>query len=272
MFFTVKLQPTVYSGLCPTSKLHSYPQTNAWYRTTSSEPQTPVALLVIPGTPLALEVDWCPPPPPAVPKRIVPTRPLDRQHPRTARKTCWGKFLHCVGTAWALRAYCARRGWDTHPSNTVAGERIISSESISEKWTIQKYLTIYGSTFPLSEIKGTGSMSYNQKVARVRVFADIQNFALRAHCVHGIPLHSENPTTTAWVMFCSVQASAQVYPRVKQQRWQFELKFAKGVSEWALGWPRDASPSAGTSHIHCEPSTMPPPPPQVTLYNFFFGC
>ena len=24
-------------------------------------------------------------------------------------------FLHCVGTAWALRAYCARRGWDTHP-------------------------------------------------------------------------------------------------------------------------------------------------------------
>ena len=30
-------------------------------------------------------------------------------------------------------------------------------------------------------------MFYHQKVARVRVFADIQNFALRAHCVHGIP-------------------------------------------------------------------------------------
>ena len=32
-------------------------------------------------------------------------------------------------------------------------------------------------------------MFYHQKVARVRVFADIQNFALRAHCVHGIPMH-----------------------------------------------------------------------------------
>ena len=31
-------------------------------------------------------------------------------------------------------------------------------------------------------------MFYHQKVARVRVFADIQNFAQRAHCVHGIPL------------------------------------------------------------------------------------
>ena len=30
-------------------------------------------------------------------------------------------------------------------------------------------------------------MFYHQKVAGVRVFADIQNFALRAHCVHGIP-------------------------------------------------------------------------------------
>ena len=50
----------------------------------------------------------------------------------TAYKT-WGKFLHCVGTAWALRAYCVRRGWDTHPSNTVGGDRIISLESISEK-------------------------------------------------------------------------------------------------------------------------------------------
>ena len=31
-------------------------------------------------------------------------------------------------------------------------------------------------------------MFYHQKVAKVRVLADIQNFALRAHCVHGIPL------------------------------------------------------------------------------------
>ena len=30
-------------------------------------------------------------------------------------------------------------------------------------------------------------MFYHQKVARVRVFADIQNFALHGHCVHGIP-------------------------------------------------------------------------------------
>ena len=30
-------------------------------------------------------------------------------------------------------------------------------------------------------------MFYHQKVARVRVFADIQNFALRAHCMHSIP-------------------------------------------------------------------------------------
>ena len=34
-------------------------------------------------------------------------------------------------------------------------------------------------------------MFYHQKVARVRVFADIQNFALCAHCVHGIPLKWE---------------------------------------------------------------------------------
>ena len=30
-------------------------------------------------------------------------------------------------------------------------------------------------------------MFYHQKVAWVRVFADIQNFALNAHRVHGIP-------------------------------------------------------------------------------------
>ena len=30
-------------------------------------------------------------------------------------------------------------------------------------------------------------MFNHQKVARVRVFADIQNFTLRAHCMHGIP-------------------------------------------------------------------------------------
>ena len=33
-------------------------------------------------------------------------------------------------------------------------------------------------------------MFYHQKVARVRVFADIQNFALRAQCVHGIPIQA----------------------------------------------------------------------------------
>ena len=38
-----------------------------------------------------------------------------------------------IGEVLVLRAYCARRGWDTHPSNTVGGDRIISSESISEK-------------------------------------------------------------------------------------------------------------------------------------------
>ena len=37
------------------------------------------------------------------------------------------------GEVLALRAYCARRGWDTHPNNTVGGDRIISSESISEE-------------------------------------------------------------------------------------------------------------------------------------------
>ena len=51
--------------------------------------------------------------------------PITQQH--------MGKFLHCVGTACALRAYCARKGWDTHPSNTVGGDRIISLDSISEK-------------------------------------------------------------------------------------------------------------------------------------------
>ena len=38
-----------------------------------------------------------------------------------------------LGEGLALRAYCAHRGWDTHPSNTVGGDCIISSESISEK-------------------------------------------------------------------------------------------------------------------------------------------
>ena len=33
---------------------------------------------------------------------------------------------------------------------------------------------------------GTKNLSKGAKT-RVRVFADIQNFALRAHCVHGIP-------------------------------------------------------------------------------------
>ena len=49
------------------------------------------------------------------------------------RGSIWGKFLHCMRTACALHAYCVRRGWDTHPSNTIGGDRIISSESISEK-------------------------------------------------------------------------------------------------------------------------------------------
>ena len=39
-------------------------------------------------------------------------------------------------------------------------------------------------------------MFYYQKVARVRVFADIQNFALRAHCVHGIPIILAKPGGT----------------------------------------------------------------------------
>ena len=34
---------------------------------------------------------------------------------------------------------------------------------------------------------GTKNLSKGAKT-RVRVLADIQNFALRAHCVHGIPL------------------------------------------------------------------------------------
>ena len=33
----------------------------------------------------------------------------------TATSLLEAKCLHCVGTAWAQRAYCARRGWDTHP-------------------------------------------------------------------------------------------------------------------------------------------------------------
>ena len=39
-------------------------------------------------------------------------------------------------------------------------------------------------------------MFYHQKVARVRVFADIQNFALRAHCVRtacmAFPMHTKS--------------------------------------------------------------------------------
>ena len=37
-------------------------------------------------------------------------------------------------------------------------------------------------------------MFYHQKVARVRVFADIQNFALRAYCVHAIPIDRRWPS------------------------------------------------------------------------------
>ena len=33
----------------------------------------------------------------------------------TATSLLEAKCLHCVHTAWAQRAYCARRGWDTHP-------------------------------------------------------------------------------------------------------------------------------------------------------------
>ena len=42
-------------------------------------------------------------------------------------------------------------------------------------------------------------MFYHQKVAWVRVFANIQNFALRAHGVHGIPLVLEEK-----VMHCNI--------------------------------------------------------------------
>ena len=38
---------------------------------------------------------------------------------------------------------------------------------------------------------GTKNLSKGAK-SRVRVFADIQNFALCAHCVHGIPLHTHS--------------------------------------------------------------------------------
>ena len=51
--------------------------------------------------------------------------------------------------------------------------------------------------------KGTGSMFYHQKVARVRVFADIQNFALRAHYVHGIPMGHQGQKE----LFCTMQGN-----------------------------------------------------------------
>ena len=49
-------------------------------------------------------------------------------------------------------------------------------------------------------------MFYHQKVARVRVFADIQNFALRAHCVHGIPHDPYNNT-----LICGIASRSPKY-------------------------------------------------------------
>ena len=70
-------------------------------------------------------------------------------HQMWTKNPTWEGFGPFCREVLALRAHCAHRGADTHPSNTVGGDRIISSESISEKRTTPKYLIIYGSTFPL---------------------------------------------------------------------------------------------------------------------------
>ena len=50
-------------------------------------------------------------------------------------------------------------------------------------------------------------MFFHQRVARVQVFADIQNFAPRAHCLHGIPFvnarrrrRSQHPCIFAYIL------------------------------------------------------------------------
>ena len=57
------------------------------------------------------------------------SRPVSISSGGSSQMGLWGSSC----TACALCAYCTRRGWDTHPSNTVGGDRIISSESISEE-------------------------------------------------------------------------------------------------------------------------------------------
>ena len=58
-------------------------------------------------------------------------------------------------------------------------------------------------------------MFYHQKVARVQVFADIQNFALRAHCVHGIPfvqLNILNRAALEWALLLQVRLQPWLPP------------------------------------------------------------
>ena len=56
----------------------------------------------------------------------------------------------------------------------------------SRKWLTIQICHVLNAWEAKKPLYGTKNLSKGAKT-RVRVLADIQNFALRAHCVHGIP-------------------------------------------------------------------------------------
>ena len=60
------------------------------------------------------------------------------------------------------------------------------NEQESRKWLTIQICHVLNAWEAKKPLYGTKNLSKGAKT-RVRVLADIQNFALRAHCVHGIP-------------------------------------------------------------------------------------
>ena len=65
----------------------------------------------------------------------------------------------------------------------------------SRKWLTIQICHVLNAWEAKKPLYGTKNLSKGAKT-RVRVLADIQNFALRAHCVHGIPLASKGHEAT----------------------------------------------------------------------------
>ena len=148
----------------------------------------------------------------------TPTDGTDAAHPLW---TPHQKAPNALGEVLALRAHCV------HTAHAEAGiltqvirlvVTVLFPRNPFQKMNNPKIFDYLWKHF--SFIGNQGHRINHQKVARVRVFADIQNFALRAHWVHGIPLHTlcgSSPRGPAQPSGPSAPAQKRVGNRLREQ-------------------------------------------------------